>query len=257
MKMTGSVSRIGIFGGTFDPMHLGHLRLAEHACERMGLEKMLIMPTPAPYHRTDKKVSGLEHRINMVKLTIADSKWLEFSDFEINLPGPTYTANTLKEFQNAWPDTEIYLVVGGDSLFSMQYWYQPEEIFSRAVILSSIRTGECGGASGICKAEPGNWQEAAAVGLAESITGADQKSELTASGAEGQLRSKEHLLKTKWQAQADRLRNLYGARICDIEMPLTDISSSDIVRRVREGLSIEGLVKDSVAEYIFRNGLYR
>ena len=101
------IIKTGIFGGTFDPIHSGHLILAESACDRFGLDKVLFMPAPDPYHRTDKHVTELTHRINMVKLAISGNPRFEFSDFELNLDGPTYTVNTLTEYNKAYPNEEL------------------------------------------------------------------------------------------------------------------------------------------------------
>jgi len=228
--------KTGIFGGTFDPVHMGHLILAESAYDNLGLDKVLMMPTPAPYHRSDKTVTSLEHRVNMLMAAIKGSDHLVFSDFELSLPGNTFTVRTLEEYSKAHPGEELYLIVGGDSLFSMENWYEPEKLFSLAVIASSKREGENRGASGSCL------PSSDAVDL--DGNGIDDRSEAAS-------------LHDEFLAQAEYLRRKYNARIVDVETPNIEISSSDIVKRIREGRSIRYLVPDRVADYIAAKGLYK
>lgn len=230
--MDGQFKKIGIFGGTFDPIHMGHLLLAESACCSFGLDKVLFMPTPSPYHRTDKKVLDLSHRISMVKLAIEGNDHFEFSDFEISLPGPTYTYNTLTRFREEYPDTEIYLIIGGDSLFSIEKWYNFRDIFDMAVILSSKRENESKGASGSLGS--GTFTSG---GMVEADSSDPLHDEFT--------------------AKMEELRSRYGARAFDIEMPNIEISSSGIASRVREGRSFRYFVPENVYSYIVDNGLYR
>ena len=230
--MDNNFKKVGIFGGTFDPIHTGHLMLAEAACCSFGLDKILFMPTPSPYHRNDKKVLELEHRINMVKLAIEGNDHFEFSDFELALPGPTYTYNTLKAFAGEYPDTEIYLIIGGDSLFSIEQWYNFRGILDLAVILSSKRENETKGASG---------------SLGTSYDGTQEHS---SSDSDDPLHD-------EFIARIEELRSRYGARVFDVEMPNIEISSSGISRRIREGRTVRYYVPDRVLEYIEENGLYR
>ncbi|MBE6017797.1 MAG: nicotinate-nucleotide adenylyltransferase [Lachnospiraceae bacterium] len=230
--MDATYKKIGIFGGTFDPIHTGHLMLAEAACCSFGLDKVLFMPTPSPYHRTDKKVQDLEHRINMVKLAIEGNDHFEFSDFEIALPGPTYTYNTLKAFKKEYPDCEIYLIIGGDSLFSIEQWYKFKGIMKMAILLSSKREDETKGASG---------------SLGTSADGSEN----------ADYSDSEDPLHDEFLSRVEELKSRYGARIYDIGMPNIEISSSGISRRIREGKTVRYYVPDKVLEYIEENGLYR
>lgn len=222
-----SNNRIGIFGGAFDPIHMGHLMLAERAYEKFSLGKVLFLPTPAPYHRTDKDLQDLEHRINMVRLAIEGNDHFEFSDIELKLDPPTYTVNTLKAFKAAYPDCEPYLIVGGDTLFSIEKWYEFRQVFDMAVILSSRRKGETGGESGSLS------NSSACIGAGEDDS-----------------------LQDEFTERVNYLRDTYGARIYDIDMPVIDISSSEIVRRASAGMSIRYQVPEKVLDYICDNGLY-
>lgn len=131
--------KIGILGGTFDPIHHGHLILAETAYDRFGLDKVLIMPAGDPYFKAERGISADEDRAEMVKLAIAGNDHFEFSDLELIREGDTYTADTLEILEDMYPGDEFFLIVGSDTLFMMERWYKPQDIFSKATILSSRR----------------------------------------------------------------------------------------------------------------------
>jgi nicotinate-nucleotide adenylyltransferase len=119
--------RIGLFGGTFDPPHLGHLILASEARSQLGLTRLLWTVTPDPPHKQDQPVTPLEHRLAMVKLAIQDNPFFELSDVE-NRPGPQYTVDTIKLVAEQNPSAEIVPVIGGDSLQDLPTWHEPKEI---------------------------------------------------------------------------------------------------------------------------------
>lgn len=131
--------KIGILGGTFDPIHFGHLILAETAYDRFSLDKVLIMPAGDPYFKADRGVSADPDRAEMVKLAIADNPHFEFSDIELIREGDTYTVDTLNILKEQYPYDDLYLIVGSDTLFQIEKWYKPAEIFRMAAILSSSR----------------------------------------------------------------------------------------------------------------------
>ena len=131
--------KIGIMGGTFDPIHYGHLILAETAYDRFGMDKVLIMPAGDPYFKVDRGVSSDPDREAMTKLAIEGNPHFEFSDLELKREGDTYTVDTLKTLKEQYPYDDLYLIVGSDTLFQMEKWYKPQEIFQLATILSSRR----------------------------------------------------------------------------------------------------------------------
>lgn len=131
--------RIGILGGTFDPIHNAHLMIAEKAISEFNLNKVLIMPSPNPPHKSVDGITSIEDRINMIKLAIEGNQQLEFSDFELNRKGYVYSADTLRMYKELHPDDELYFIIGSDSLFTIDSWYHPEIIFANAGILVSRR----------------------------------------------------------------------------------------------------------------------
>ena len=114
--------RLGVFGGTFDPPHLGHLILAAEACSKLELERLLWVLTPDPPHKLDRKITPLEHRLAMVTLAIQDTPAFELSRVEIDRPGPHYMVDTLGLLMKAHPSAELVLLIGGDSLSDLPTW---------------------------------------------------------------------------------------------------------------------------------------
>ena len=229
------MKKIGILGGTFDPIHFGHLFLAQTALDAMGLDVVLVMPSPDPYYRTDKKVSEAEHRCNMVRLAVADNPGLEFSDYEISM-NSHYTCDTLESFKKDHLDCELYFILGGDSLFSIENWQNSDKIFANATILTSKRENQNKGASG-------------------SLAASDSFIDLDNDGIND--REQAETLEDNVELQMEYLRRKFGAKIINIHVPNIEISSSEILRRIRAGRSVKYYLPDSDIEYIDKNNLYR
>lgn len=124
--------RVGLFGGTFDPPHVGHLILASEAKSQLDLTRILWTVTPDPPHKQDQSITALEHRLAMVKLAIEDDPSFELSEIELNRPGPHYTIDTIKILAKQNPEAEIVPIIGGDSLNDLPTWHQPQEILYAA-----------------------------------------------------------------------------------------------------------------------------
>lgn len=135
------MARIGILGGTFDPVHLGHLQMAEDAYRQAGLDLVLFMPSKKPPHKRDRNITSEEHRAAMVTLAIEDIPQFIYSDYELQREGITYTADTLRNLQEEHPENTYSFILGGDSLYQLEEWYHPEEIMARAEILAVSRYG--------------------------------------------------------------------------------------------------------------------
>ncbi len=132
--------KIGILGGTFDPIHNAHLCLGHQALEQFRLDQVLFMPTGISYFKMNQKqMTDAVHRAAMVKLAIQDEPRFAFSDIEIRREGETYTADTLQELCREHPDVEYHFILGADSLRDMERWYHPQVIFDSAVILVANR----------------------------------------------------------------------------------------------------------------------
>jgi nicotinate-nucleotide adenylyltransferase len=120
--------RLGIFGGTFDPPHVGHLILAAEARDQLNLDCVLWVLSPDPPHKHGKKIADLKHRLAMVELSIEEDESFFISTVDIDRDGPHYTVDTVKLIRDEFTDCEIFYLMGGDSLEDFDNWYQPNEI---------------------------------------------------------------------------------------------------------------------------------
>ncbi|MCI5621420.1 MAG: nicotinate-nucleotide adenylyltransferase [Lachnospiraceae bacterium] len=141
METAKKKTRIGIMGGTFDPIHVGHLLIAENALEQYGLDQILFIPTGHSPHKDDREIERSAHRLEMIRLSVKDNPAFFFSTIEINSPEVSYTYLTLQQLQKHYPDWELYFIMGGDSLNYLEQWVQPEQICSIATILVAVRDG--------------------------------------------------------------------------------------------------------------------
>ncbi len=133
--------KIGILGGTFDPIHNAHVEIAENAYKQFGLDKVWIMPTPCPPHKDKTNITPVEDRVNMINLAIEKINGLEFCDFELHREEPVYSADTLTELKEKYPDDKFYFIIGSDSLESFASWNKPEVIVDKAQLLV-VKRGE-------------------------------------------------------------------------------------------------------------------
>lgn len=135
--------KIGIMGGTFDPIHSGHLMLGRQAYEEYGLDCVWFMPSRQPPHKQDHRITSARQRLEMVELAVSSAPYFASSDFELRRTGGnTYTADTLRLLKQEYADTEFYFIVGADSIFDIEKWYHPEIVMKNAVLLAADRT--CG-----------------------------------------------------------------------------------------------------------------
>lgn len=133
------MKKIGIIGGTFNPVHIGHLILAEGAYEEYHLDTVMFLPNKLPPHKKNMKIVEEYHRVNMIKLAIQKNPHFSFSDAELKRTGFSYTSDTLQYFTQRNPNSQYYFIVGADSLNYMEEWHEPEVIFQKATILAAPR----------------------------------------------------------------------------------------------------------------------
>ena len=129
--------KVGIMGGTFNPIHTGHLIMAEHAYDSFDLDEILFIPTGNSYMKSD--VLDKETRAKMVSLSIEDNPKFAMSDIEISKDTPSYSFETIRELKQLNPGNDYYFIVGEDSLRSMKDWVHPEKIFSEITVLVARR----------------------------------------------------------------------------------------------------------------------
>jgi nicotinate-nucleotide adenylyltransferase len=130
---------IGIFGGTFDPPHLGHLILAAEAFDQLALTRLLWVLTPIPPHKLDQTITPLEHRLAMTQLVLGDYPQFELSHAEIERPGPHYMLETVRVIGTQYPTADLFLLIGGDSLRDLPTWHRPVELVSACHWLGVMR----------------------------------------------------------------------------------------------------------------------
>jgi len=121
--------RVGVFGGTFDPIHIGHLVAAEETRVQLRLERVVFVPAGLPPHKLANHISPVEHRLAMVQLAIASNPYFTVSRVDIDRFGPCYTVDTMELLRDEWgPGVELYFIMGSDSLADILTWYKPERL---------------------------------------------------------------------------------------------------------------------------------
>lgn len=222
--------RIGIMGGTFNPIHNGHLAIAERAREQFALEKVLFMPSGVPYMKDQRKVLPIQTRCEMTRLAIENMSGFELSEMEASDAAQgknTYTCDTLQKLKSVDPEADYYFILGADSLYAMESWKNPELIFQNCTVLAAVRADETlAPQPGICGTEA----------YAQKETAGDIKECLN--------------------RQIQYLREKYRAAVEILEFAGMDISSTRIREMVRKGESLQGLVPEAVETYIRQNNLY-
>jgi nicotinate-nucleotide adenylyltransferase len=136
------LQRIGVIGGTFDPIHYGHLAAAEEARVRMNLERVLFVVAGVPPHKLDEEVTPVEHRLAIVSLAIASNPHFEISRVDVDRPGPSYTVDTISILRKQWgQETEVYFIMGLDSLVELPTWHHPQRLIQLCRLLAVKRPG--------------------------------------------------------------------------------------------------------------------
>ncbi len=133
--------RIGIFGGTFDPVHMGHLILAEQCRDQAGLDEVWFLPSYHPPHKAAAAVTRFEPRCDMLELAVAGHPHFRIERIEKELPPPSYTAETLAELRRRHPGAEFFLLMGSDGLPDLPQWYEPRRVIELAGLVVVPRPG--------------------------------------------------------------------------------------------------------------------
>lgn len=213
--------RLGLFGGTFNPIHYGHLRSAEEVAEALDLDQLWFIPAALPPHKSPSDVTSFEVRLGLTRLAVGRHPRLAVSDVEGRRPGKSYTIDTLHQFREDFgPQGELYFILGMDSMLEIATWKDYRELFtlSHFVVLD----------------RPGYDQDR----LADILRGQVHPNFQTLSGAEG-------------------FQHPSGYRVLIQATTLMDISGTRIRRLVREGRSIRYLLPEPVRRFILKNKLYK
>ena len=216
-----SIGPVGVLGGTFDPVHVGHLRLAEELAEVIGMSAVRFIPTGTPPHRGAPRVAGL-HRMQMVRLAIGGNPRFDVDDREIRREAICYTFDTLSELRAELGERPLCLLMGSDAFSALTTWYRWQELFDLAHIVVAHRPGF------------------SAQQLHASLPGALRKIYLQ-----------------RLTASPGLLRRDAGGAIYASEVTALDVAATQIRARLLEGRSVRYLVPDAVVDYIERNRLYK
>jgi nicotinate-nucleotide adenylyltransferase len=212
--------RIGLMGGTFDPVHLGHLRVAEEAVESLDLDALFFIPVASPPHKGDKTILPFEHRLRMLELAVQDHPKFELSDIEQRLPGKSYTVVTLRKLLEDWADrVELYFLVGLDAFLELNTWWHYRELFRLAHI---------------CVLRRAPYDEADIGAFLRARVSPDYT----------------------WDAGADAFTHPDLFPVHYVRNTHLDVSSTRIRQLVARGRSIRYLVLPEVMSYILKNKLY-
>lgn len=128
-----------ILGGSFNPIHKGHLKMAESAHDQFDLDDIVVMPNKTTYYKENMEFVSDEHRMNMIRSAIQDIPYLSVSDMEIVRGGVTRTIDTIREFKVLYPESELYFIIGGDSLEWVDRWVSAEELLASVIFLTAVR----------------------------------------------------------------------------------------------------------------------
>lgn len=240
-------ARIGAYGGTFDPIHRGHVEVATAVLGKFRLDELLIIPAASPPHKDARALSGSHHRFAMAAITTLPIAKVRVSSIEIDSPGERYTFETIGRLRARYGRAvELYFIVGSDSFEEMHTWRRPDLILAQCNLVVAARPGY-----GIFN------ETLARLGIPPA---GPERAESPGNG-----------LSTAYQCQPPRVVDVTGGR--DDELAKTgqprcglifltdyiraDISSTEIRRRIAQGLDIEELVPPGVAKYIHKYGLYK
>jgi len=171
---------IGIFGGTFNPIHSGHINLINKVCERFILDKIIIIPTKIPPHKVANNLASESDRFEMCRLAFEDNSQVEISDYEFSKTGKSYTIFTLRHFKKMYPKAKIFLIMGSDMILSFHKWLNYDEILKLATIIAFPRgsnvvekmldySGKIEGMGGECLVVPITPFEISSTKIRESI----------------------------------------------------------------------------------------
>jgi nicotinate-nucleotide adenylyltransferase len=157
-----SPTRIGVLGGSFDPIHVGHLSIARQVYERLRLDRMVFVPAGQPPHKLDKRLTDVEHRLAMVRLAIVDIPNFEMSRVDVDRPGPCYSVDTVRLLRDRFQPVhrpaagpEIFFLIGADSLIELPTWYRPRDLLRLCTVVAVSRPGYCVDRDALSRLLPG------------------------------------------------------------------------------------------------------
>lgn len=134
--------KIGIFGGAFNPVHKGHIQLAQNYFHKLSLDKLLFVPTAVPPHKTSEYLAPEKARLDMLNIAVKGKPYFEITDIEFKRQGKSYTYDTLEQLEKIYPNDEFYLIIGADQFLSFNKWYKWREILEKVTLCTCAREDE-------------------------------------------------------------------------------------------------------------------
>ncbi len=211
------MKKIGIFGGTFDPVHKAHITVAEEFARSLDLETVYLIPAAVPPHRPDPPVAPPQDRLEMLTLAVAGNSVLKVSELELQREGVSYTLDTIRDLREDTGGGEFFLALGADAYSEISTWHRPGDVMAAVNIVVLTRPGF-------------------EIDL---------------------MRSLPEKIRSGYTPEKGGFRHRSGSRLFSLSVPAVDISASGIRRLVSEGKSFRDLVPGSVNDYIVSKGLYR
>jgi nicotinate-nucleotide adenylyltransferase len=216
--------KVGVFGGTFNPIHYGHLRAAEEVRERFDLAKIIFIPAKDPPLKI-QELPAPEHRYKMTELALSDNSFFEISDIEYKRPGKSYSVQTVEELQDRYHGSTLYFILGIDAFLELPHWWHPERLISLIDFIIISRP---------------------------FFKFVDLLSSPYIDADRGSL---ERLDRGEFEPYTAKLKS--DRDVIALRVSLMDISATEIRRMVREGKSIRYLLPEAIESYIITNRLYR
>lgn len=213
--------KAGIFGGTFDPVHLGHIKAAQEIRRILGLSKILFIPSFIPPHKNPTDTTPSEHRLKMLELALDPYPYFEISTYELDKEGTSYTVDTLKYFATEEPGTDFYFIVGSELFETIDTWKNYNDLFELANFAVIERPG-------FSEQDPPSLPLAIETDFRYYMS----------------------------QDNVKIFKNKYSKEIAFTHIRGIRVSSTEIRHRMKAGESIKDLVPEEVESYIIRNGLY-
>ncbi len=135
------MTRIGILGGTFNPIHIGHLMIAQMVLEKFGLDKVIFVPAYLPPHKSGRDLISAEHRLRMARLAVRGNRHLEVSSFEIAKGGKSYSVDTIRYFRRRYPCARLFFIIGSDHIVTLHTWRNIQEVVKMVSFIAVYRPG--------------------------------------------------------------------------------------------------------------------
>lgn len=222
------VGRLGLLGGTLDPIHLGHVETAKAARAALGLDEVIVLPSRVPPHRVLQPVASRYHRFAMVALAVNGIDGLAADDMELCAPGPSYTADTLGRCRDRFGLTplQLYFITGADAFAEIATWHRYPEVLNLAHFVVVSRPGF-----------PAETLRERLPALADRMKTIPGPAVVAGTGSAFETSSR-------------------GAGIFLVDAPTPDVSSTEVRRRMTAGETLKGLVPASVERHILQHGLY-